>query len=204
MFRRRKGFALGLVLIVMIVLIAMSAIIMDLTTNYTSSSQSVIDNEKLMNAAQSGIEWGKAQLYSNEENIYKEIQNYNGTLDSIRAKEEGGGIPTNINTVVPNSVYDSQNLDLTVDILDCNYDMGGHSYSSTLPPIKHSYEVTESDGATIDVPRGFSMIIDPNRVMTFSGMVGLKFHPFIIRSVASTKDGSKNFGIENMVVMIHE
>jgi len=201
---RRQGFTLALVLIIMLIVIFMSAVIMDLTTNYFSTSQATIEHQKLYNAAQSGVEWGKAQLYANRENIYKELQSYDGSLDSIRAKEESGVNPENIDTTVPIALYDSQNLDLTVDIIDCNYEMGGHSYNPHLPPIQHPYEVTDSGGVTLDVPRGFSMIIDPNRVMTFSGMVGLKFHPFIIRSVASTKDGSRDFGIENMVVMIHE
>ncbi len=204
MMRKQKGFALGMVLILMVVIIGISAVIMDMTTNYVGSSQATIDHQKLYDAAQSGIEWGKIRLYEEREDLYVGLQTYNGDLDDIRAKIQPDLVASNIDSIPDTSIYDSQNLELTVDILDCNYKMGlGQTYNSDLPIIRLPYDASEDGGGTIDVPRGYSMIIDPNRVMTFSGSVGLKYHPFVIRSTASTKDGSKSFELESMVVMIH-
>lgn len=203
--KKRKGFALAMVLLIMVFIIGISAVIMDMTTNYVSSSQATIDHQKLYNAAQSGIEWGKIRLYENRADLYVNLQTYNGNLDGIRAKIQPDLVASNIDTTPSTSIYDFQYLDLTVDILDCNYQMGvGQTYNDDLPIIRLPYDSSEGGGGTIDVPRGYSMIIDPNRVMTFSGSVGLKYHPFVIRATASTKDGSKSFGLESMVVMVHE
>jgi len=183
MFRRRKGFALGLVLIVMIVLIAMSAIIMDLTTNYTSSSQSVIDNEKLMNAAQSGVEDAKAWLLGNAASL-DVTQVSAGTLADIEVKLDDSS---------PYPGYTlSGDITVNVDIYTCNYQ--SVSYISGAPPIIESYGLS---GGGSSSRYGYSNYLDPNRNNT--GVTGELGHVFLVRSIATWDEKDKI--LKSMVVI---
>jgi len=196
MFRRRKGFALGLVLIVMIVLIAMSAIIMDLTTNYTSSSQSVIDNEKLMNAAQSGLESGKAWLLEHRSELDFEQRENVDDLSDIRARYDNSGTMT----YYTNYIYSDPEITVNVDIYYCNYVPSGSvdPVSEDLPPVYEKFLASGSGGGGTGV--GTSGFIDPNRNLLGLGDEGDEV--FVIRSKASAE--GKSTEIESMVVIAND
>lgn len=197
--RKRKGFALAMVLIVMIFIIGISAVIMDMTTNYVGSSQSTIDHQKLYNAAQSGIEWGKAILFQNADDLFSDQLIFNNTLESILSRVEDGTTDGDIiDTTSPPS--SDPNISLSVVILDCNYDPNGFT-SEILPPVVLTTPVDDgSSGETGQV--GFSNILDPNRNIAMGSVNDFIYHSYVIRSVAQI--GPKSTEIENMVVVTHE
>ena len=193
--RKRKGFALAMVLIVMVFIIGISAVIMDMTTNYVGSSQSTIDHQKLYNAAQSGIEWGRVKLWENSNDLYVEEQTFDGNLSSISAQHEDGSL-IGTSMPIPEGVDSIQ-----VNIYNCDYDPGSYDPSLyDLPPVYNDYVSPGASAEDTFSPVGTSGYIDPNR--NILGGDGVSDHVFVIRSKA-TKE-SKEIEIELMVVVAYE
>lgn len=182
---KRQGFSLPLVLIVMIFIIGISAVIMDMTTNYVGSSQATIDHQKLYNAAQSGIEDAKAWLLENaEDTVSKDaIENVTDWEDLlVHSRDLDGGDGIGVQTFV----------------LNCNYSTGSSPDISNLPPIYKEYFPPGTSSQMTG--EGQSGYIDPNRNLL--GMAGTGGRVFVIRSLAQLE--GKRRGIEAMVVIPNE
>jgi len=196
MLHRRRGFALGLVLIVMIVLIGLSAVIMDITTNYAGTSRSVVEREELFNAAQSGIEWGKAMLWVNSDDLDITLKSYNDSSD-IFAVLSGDAEPIHDKGLKP--VF--EDITLNVKILDCNFDPPENPDDNVPPVVLPKIAGETNSGNEANLQLGYSNIIDPNRNISLFKIPGATQYFFLIRSIASSKDNGKKFGIDNMVVI---
>ena len=194
--RKRKGFALAMVLIVMVFIIGISAVIMDMTTNYVGSSQSTIDHQKLYNAAQSGIEWGKSMLSVNSDDVDLTLKTYISTSADIFAVLSGDSEPLHDKGSKP--VF--EDIELTVSILDCNYSPPS-IFVDGIPPVALPTTLDPGSGGGSAFQVGYSNIMDPNRNITMTATPGSTKYYFLIRSVASMKDKPKSYGIENMVVI---
>ncbi len=190
---KRNGMALPLVLLLVLVGSVLVGVAIYVVQNLFSTSNSVALQNRLYNAAQSGVQWGMGLVRENADQLETDIQMFDGNanLDSIRARTKAGAI---LGDGMDPPVVDSS-ISVTVDILDCNYDLNGQSRIATLPPI-----VPESGGTgsgVSGIPEGTSAIIDPSRVIPMSGGGGP--HRFVIRATASK--GSRSFQIEAMVVI---
>ena len=197
MLHRRRGFALGLVLIVMIVLIGLSAVIMDITTNYAGTSRSVVEREELFNAAQSGVEWGKAWLVENREanNLDLDVANDGNqvnNLDEIKATLKDG-------TIYGDYSYSHSDIDVNLAIYKCNYVPSGtiDPVEDDFPPVYGLYGASGSGSGNSGI--GTSGFIDPNRNLLGFGETG---SVFVIRSEATFEN--KSTEIETMVVVRNE
>lgn len=189
---KRHGMALPLVLLLVLVGSVLVGVAIYVVQNLFATSNSVALQNRLYNAAQSGAQWGMGLVRENADQLETEILLFDGdaNLDSIRARTKAGTV---LDTMNPPEV--DPNISVTVDILDCNYDLNGHTRIATLPPI-----VPESGGTgsgVSGIPEGTSAIIDPSRVIPMSGGGGP--HRFVIRATASK--GSRSFQIEAMVVI---
>lgn len=180
--KRRRGFSLALVLIIMLVVIFLSAVIMDLTTNYFNSSQATIEHQKLYNAAQSGVEEAKAWLLDNRgaisKDLVEDVLEWEDLL--VRSHDFDGGDGITVDTFV----------------LNCNYSTGVSPDIAGLPPI---YEEYFPPGTSSQITgEGQSGFIDPNR--NILGLRRTGGRVFVVRSLARTED-TKRTGIEVMVVI---
>ncbi len=188
-----RGMALPLVILLVLVGFVFVGVGAYVVKNLFWSSQATVVQAKLYNAAQSGVQWGMGLLLENADQLETDILLFDGNpnLDSIRARTKAGAI---LDEMMAPPVVDSS-ISVTVDILDCNYDLNGHSRLATLPPIVHESGGTGS--GVSGIPEGTSAIIDPSRVIPMSGGGGP--HRFVIRATASK--GSRNFQVEAMVVI---
>jgi len=197
---KRPGMALPLVLLLVLVGSVLVGVGLYVVQNLFSTSNSVALQNRLYNAAQSGVQWGMGLVRENADQLETDIQMFDGNanLDSIRARISDGIEDSTIGSILGHGLNPpvvDPNISVTVDILACNYNLNGHSRIATLPPI-----VPESGGAgsgVSGIPEGTSAIIDPSRVIPMSGGGGP--HRFVIRATASK--GNRNFQIEAMVVI---
>ena len=180
---KRRGFSLPLVLIIMAVVIVLSGIIMDMTTNYFASSQAAIEHQKLYNAAQSGLEDAKAWLLVNRSSIDK---------DPILDVDEWTDLVVN-----SDDVDLGDNIRVTSLIFKCNYVPVANPDLSDLPPVYEGYYPPGSSGTNDG--EGQSGYIDPNR--NILGVTVSGGRVFVIRSTALMEDKNKSTGIEAMVVI---
>jgi len=183
--KKRKGFSLALVLIIMLVVIFLSAVIMDLTTNYFNTSQATIEHQKLYNAAQSGLEEGKAWLLQNKDSIDSTKISPVNSIDDI--------------TLHSADIAMDGSISVEMKVFSCNYDPSGVSPSSMdLPPVYEAYY--PSGSGNIDSGVGTSTYIDPNRDLL--GLAGGGHPVFVVRSRAELE--GKSTEIETMVVIANE
>ncbi len=188
---KRQGFSLPLVLIVMIFIIGISAVIMDMTTNYVGSSQATIDHQKLYNAAQSGLEDAKAWLYENRADL------------QIISEDVVPTASSDLFVKVSGSTYSYSDLHEGIDsvnvyVLTCDYMPPTGGYIQDLPPV---YEEYFPPGTSSQVTgEGQSGFIDPNRNILGLNTTGGRV--FVIRSIAELEQ--KKTGIEAMVVIPNE
>jgi hypothetical protein len=197
----RKGMALPLTLVILLFGSALVATAFYVVQNMYSTSGHSVTRTELYNAAQSGIEKGRALFAENFESLDVVEKGYDGTLDSIRVTQSG----TNLDSTLQNvNVPDLQDVSLTVDILDCNYYLDGVTYTSlgseqiaSLPPSwpgGHGEGTSESE----EIPEGTSVIIDPSRFLNFGGEGERRY---VLRSRAAEDDGEQSATIEVMVVV---
>lgn len=180
---KRKGFSLPLVLIIMAVIIVLSAVIMDMTTNYFHSSKATIEHQKLYNAAQSGLEDAKAWLLTNRGSI---------TKDAVLDVDEWSDLVVN-----SKDIDFGDNINVSSVIFTCNYVPVANPDVSDLPPVYEGYYPPGSSGASDG--EGQSGYIDPNRNILGVSVSGGRV--FVIRSTAMLQNTDKKTGIEAMVVI---
>lgn len=189
---KRKGFALPLVLAIMLALSTLAVIMMELATSRFSIYSIASERERLYNAAQGGIEWGKAQLWENRNSLDREQKAYAGELSSLAAtKTSGEELAFNLNVPIPSS-----DMTVEVTVLDCNYNPDSAVCSGDLPPIRLiSGDISASSGT----PDGTSAVASPDE-LTFLSSSPEGEHTFLIRSKAIGKD-EKELMVESMVAI---
>lgn len=183
---RRKAFVLPLVLAIMLVLFALAAAVVQVAADHFSIYSVASKHEQLYNAAQAGIEWGKAELWRNRASLSDEQKNYKGNLKDLAATGVSGEEIAFDKELSPQS--QDKNIKVYVTILDCNYELDElASYSEDLPPIFPSADIS------LGVPEGSSAVISPNRFWEERKV-------FLIRSKAVSEDGKK-FALESIVTI---
>lgn len=207
--RKRKGMALPLTLVILVIGAMLVATAFYLVQNMYSTSRQAVTREKLYNAAQTGIEQAKVVLWEARDDLYLEPLPYKeslGTeeerLDTIRVRDEDGNYLDSNNGLYP---VDVQGIDVYVNILDCNYVLDGTTFDSLathnpdqldeLPPQWQSG--TGATGGTGRPPAGTSVIIDPSRNI-MQGAGGSR--RYVIRSKAEGNE--QDLEIEVMVEMV--
>lgn len=195
---KRKGMALGLVILLVVVGFVFVGVGAYVVRNLFWSSQGVVVESKLYNAAQSGIEAGMAKLWENKDKIEAElitVNSANANLDYIRVREDNtsSGLGTDF-IEVPEKTEDGINR--AVLLLDCNYTLEEGVVIANLPPRVLNGTGTGGTG-TPTIPPGTSVIIDPSHFLPLGG--GVTSHSFVVRSKA-TGFGRK-VELETMVVI---
>ncbi len=200
-----RGFALVSVLVIMLILTFLSAIIMDLTLNSHSTTMEMIQDKKLYNAAQSGIEYGVSLLRGNIVGLAS------GTIDLTGSVSSEANVLSQLRPAITNGSGQSLPWTVTtfapavpavvVDVLDCDYSTGGTDYYSFLPPVQAAGSAGGGGGGSSGglSQIGTSGYLDPNRNITFSGGGGALRY-FVVRSRATAPDG-RTVSIETMVVI---
>lgn len=192
MENKKKGFALPLVLTIMLALSTLALVMMELATDRFFIYSIASERERLYNAAQWGIEWGKAQLWENRNSLDSEQKTYTGELSSLAAtKTSGEELAFNLSVPIPSS-----DMTVEVTVLDCNYDPDSAVYSGDLPPVRLiSGDILASSGT----PDGTSAVASPDE-LTFLSSSPEEEHAFLIRSKAIGKD-KKRLVVESMVAI---
>ncbi|MEA3508224.1 MAG: hypothetical protein U9R40_04840 [Synergistota bacterium] len=200
--KKKSGFALVTVLVILLILTFMSAILMDLVLNAHATSMETIQREQLYNAAQYGVEYGRALLVKNSDSLPSAEVDISGSVSSESAAlallrpsiqdPSGNDLPWTLTNP------SGSNASVTVDILDCYYTTGGDTYYDYLSPkrVAGSGSGGGSDGLS---QLGTSGYLDPNRNISFGGG-SVDLHSYVIRSTATGADG-RTFGIETLVVV---
>ncbi len=192
MENKKKGFALPLVLTIMLALSTLALVMMELATDRFFIYSIASEREQLYNAAQSGIEWGKAQLWESRNSLNSEQKSYTGELSSLAATKASGDVLV-FNLGVPIS---SSDMTVEVTILDCNYNPDSAVYSRDLPPVR----VISGDISTSSsTPDGTSAVTSPDELTFLSSSLEGE-HAFLIRSKAIGKD-EKELMVESMVAI---
>ncbi|MFA0888970.1 MAG: hypothetical protein ACC613_07740 [Synergistales bacterium] len=196
--KRRRGMALPLVILLVIVGFVFVGVGAYVVRNLFWSSQGVVIESKLYNAAQSGIEWGMALIWERKDNIEADLITSVDSLDDIRARMDnlGSGVGTDYLEDEKALPETDGNITLTVTLLDCNYSLAAGATVANLPP--RVLAGTGSGGTgTPAIPPGTSVIIDPSHFLPLGG--GVTSHSFVIRSRATGFGRSTE--LESMVVI---
>jgi len=192
------GMALPLVILLVLVGFVFVGVGAYVVKNLFWSSQGVVIESKLYNAAQSGIEWGMRVLKeANDNNTLKvDSRSLTNNLLDIAALSTSNDPLAYEQTV---SGLADNNITVKVSILNCDYTFSpplSSALQSLVPPQAMGSAGTGGGGSTSG--EGTSAIIDPNKSPSFGGG-GVTEHSFVIRSRAEAWNRSKE--IETMVVI---
>lgn len=211
--KHNVGMALPMTLIFLLVGAVLVGTALYVVENMFSTSRHVVTETQLYNAAQSGIEQGRMVLWEKREALDLDEREYDGDLDSIRARREGASLTLDEEEGLWGMSVDGlSNLTVTVDILDCNYVFDGINVNdyedldvdqiSELPPRWPGGESGAGTGSGSErPPEGTSVIIDPSRFFNIGGGVDPRQSRFVIRSTAAESNGVQQVKIEVMVVL---
>lgn len=220
--KRRSGMVLILVLIVMLVGGALVYVATDMAGNAHNSAMNMITEDRLYNAAQSGLEWGKAILWIYRDHLEEDqISGVNSLEDLYSRKDDGsegtvGSIsnyalanqtkyPDGAINLPPKPVFFQPAIQVDVEILDCNYDLALGVKPDGFPPmIPFGAYDTSGEGGSVSLV-GFSNVMDPNRNISFGSGGRTGTHAFVIRSTSRAQDGTgRTKSVETMVVINHD
>jgi hypothetical protein len=198
--------ALPLTLVILLFGSALVATAFYVVQNMYSTSGHSVTRTELYNAAQSGIEKGRALLAENLEDLdvsSKEYETVEDPLDLVRVTKTSDGEFLDKDLSDGVSIPDMPNVTLTVHILDCNYnydDMSSNLDEDEIALLPPSWPggTGEGTGETEDL-EGTSAIIDPTRYFNFGGGAGER--RYVIRSRALEEKSQKKATIEVMVVV---
>jgi hypothetical protein len=198
--KRRRGMALPLVILLVIVGFVFVGVGAYVVRNLFWSSQGVVIESKLYNAAQSGIEWGMGQIWKNKDNIEADLitipSGHDVTFLQVRQDNTAEGFGEDMYLALDDLPETESGITLTVRLLDCNYSLAPGVTVSDLPP--RVLAGTGSGGTgTPTIPPGTSVIIDPSHFLPLGG--GVTSHSFVIRSRATGFGRSTE--LESMVVV---
>lgn len=220
-FRKMKAMALPLTLIFLLVGAVLVGGALYMVENMFSTSSHVVSETQLYNAAQSGIEQGKMALLENRKDLDQGEREYKDDLDQIRAIRIGASDFLDKEEDLWNMTINGlPDVEVTVDILDCNYRLDpGLSFSPDQPGKKELSQsqreelppripfIGGSGGGEVDDSQflyGYSNVMDPNRNISPGGG-GPSGHHYVIRSTAKADGGTgkeKVMSIETMMVVI--
>lgn len=189
--RRREAFVLPLVLVIILALSALAAVMMEIATDRFSIYSMASERDRLYNAAQTGIEWGKAKLWESRAFIDGEQKVYKGSLRDLAVTKTSG------EEIAFSREVQTQSSGVTVEvtILDCNYELDElASYAEDLPPIFPASADVFTGALEVN-----SAIISPNRLAYLGGFAE-GTHVFLIRSKATGENGKK-LQAESVVVI---
>ncbi len=196
---KRLGMALPLVILLVLVGFVFVGVGAYVVRNLFWSSQGVVIESKLYNAAQSGIEWGMAQIWSHKDQIESDRILSADSIDDIRIRIDDyqPGKTTGIYLAEGESppAVDPR-ITVTVHLLDCNYELASGATASGFPPRVFTGTGTGGSGGPL-IPPGTSVIIDPSHFLPLGG--GVTSHHFVIRSRAEGYGRSRE--LETMVVI---
>ncbi|MGB4208717.1 MAG: hypothetical protein WBJ42_01055 [Thermovirgaceae bacterium] len=219
-FRKMKAMALPLTLIFLLVGAVLVGGALYVVENMFSTSSHVVSDSQLYNAAQSGIEQGKMAILENRKDLDRVEREYEGNLDKIRAIKKDSQFPLD-EDLQEMPIDGLPGVEVTVDILDCNYRLEGLSFSPNQPGKEELSQaqrealpprvpfIDGSGGGEVDDSQflyGYSNVIDPNRNISPGGG-RLSGHHYVIRSTATAAKGTgkeKVLSIETMVVVTHD
>jgi len=221
--RKRRAMALPLTLIFLLVGAVLVGTALYMVEDMFSASSHVVSETQLYNAAQSGIEKGKMVLVENRKDLDRAEGEYKDDLDTIRAKRENSLDPLDKEEGLWDMTIDGlPGVEVTVDILDCNYRLDPSLSFSPGQPGKDELSQAQrqdlpprvpfidgSGGGEVDDDRflyGYSNVIDPNRNISPGGGHPSGHH-YVIRSTATAAKGSekeKVLSLETMVVVTHD
>lgn len=201
--KKRRGMALPLVILLVIVGFVFVGVGAYVVQNLFWSSQGVVIEAKLYNAAQSGIEWGMATLWKERNRIEADTLTYDGDIKSIRARFDDlkpNEVSTEDSSII--AFGEAPPIDISgvtsinVLLLDCNY-----TNSVTVDPgdnLPPQVKVSRgSGGSSTGIPAGTSVIIDPSRFLPLGG--GVTERRFVVVSTAT--GWGRKVELEAMVVM---
>lgn len=210
--RQRRAFVLPLVLIFLLVGGALISVTLDLATQSQNSSMNMATTQELYNAAQSGIEWAKVELLEHREDLdwtpSEEYSPVTKDISVLYATYDDEDPTTATNPLVwdnaaaldLNERYESSNIHVSVEILNCNYsvvDGTTPSAADKLPPVLSP--TSTGSGGSHNFTNGTTVIMDPYRV-TSSGGGGSTGHYFVIRATATdTGNSNRTKTLETMV-----
>lgn len=189
--RRREAFVLPLVLVIILALSTLAAVMMEIATDRFSIYSMASERDRLYNAAQTGIEWGKAKLWESRAFIDGEQKVYKGSLRDLAVTKTSG------EEIAFSREVQTQSSGVTVEvtILDCNYELDElASYAEDLPPIFPASADVFTGALEVN-----SAIISPNRLAYLGGFAE-GTHVFLIRSKATGENGKK-LQAESVVVI---
>ena len=189
--RRREAFVLPLVLVIILALSTLAAVMMEIATDRFSIYSMASERDRLYNAAQTGIEWGKAKLWESRAFIDGEQKAYKGSLRDLAVTKTSG------EEIAFSREVQTQSSGVTVEvtILDCNYELDeSASYAEDLPPIFPASADVFTGALEVN-----SAIISPNRLAYLGGFAE-GTHVFLIRSKATGENGKK-LQAESVVVI---
>ncbi|MGC9423981.1 hypothetical protein [Vibrio sp.] len=176
---------------------------------YSTSRHSVTHTE-LYNAAQTGIEMAKTIIWEKKEEINVPSDPYDydhsssdkvARLNSIRARTTSSDYLDSALRPVRDEYVGVQGVTVSVDILDCYYELNGVVFDdevmkdklAELPP---QWEAGSGPGGAFSgLPEGTSAIMDPGRRIPIGTGGGQR--RYVIRSQAS--DGDQSVIIEALV-----
>lgn len=195
--RRSSGMVLILVLIVLLIGGAFVYVAFDIANNSHTSSMNMVTEDRLYNAAQSGLEFGKARLweYFKADDLNMDSMGTPVSLASLNAEDSS-------NTDLPTSDVPQPGGGITLEVIivSCNYDAPA-SYIEGLPPVWDGGQGAGVGSSSLSGV-GSSGFIDPNRNLQGNGAEGSS--GFVIRSRATFAEDNRKAEIETMVVMKNE
>jgi len=207
--RKKKAMALPLTLVFILVGAVLVGAALYVVENMHSTSRHVVTETQLYNAAQSGIEKAKMVLWEQRKDLDLGERKYTGELIDIRARKKNASKSLDEEEGLWNMSIDGlPGVEVTVDILDCNYILDDEenfkdlteNERESLPPQRLGGEGDNgsSGGSDERPPEGTSMIIDPSR-WVFPKPGNGKQRYFVIRSTALEEKGEQQVQIEVMV-----
>lgn len=198
--RRRSGMTLVLVLLVMLIGGFFVYVAFDMAGNAHNSSMNMVTEDRLYNAAQSGLEWGKAILVDHyeDDDLNKSkmvLPSTDPGWEDLRVQDDSGNVIDTQGVPEPDS-----GINIEVSILSCNYDPPT-DYIDGLPPVWNGGEGSGVGSSSLSGV-GSSGFIDPNRNLLGNGADGSV--AFVVRSRATFADDNRSMEVETMVVMNDE
>ncbi len=208
--RRRRGFVLPLVLIFLLVGGALISVTLDLATQSQNSAMNMTTTQELYNAAQSGLEWGKAKLLEHREDLdwdtpkncdVSDLSTLYATYDDFTTPHPNVWGSTDTDAL--NSKFANEKIKVNVEILDCNYTVtsGTPSAADNLPPVMPPQpgEGGGGKGGRESYTDGTTVIMDSYRD-TSGSSGGSPSHFYVVRATATNQEKpSRHKTLETMV-----
>lgn len=193
--RQKSAMALPLTLVVLLFGTVLVATAFYIVQNMYSTSRQVVTHSQLYNAAQSGLERGRADLWENRESLGTDEIIFDGDIESLYVKiVDSNGNPVGV--MGPLELDVEPDIRVKIEFFDTNYDVGSYTFSPEMPP-QHPGGTGLGEGSEWEMT-GTSAIMDPARYLPLGGGSGA--HRYVIRSRATSR--GRAVALEAMVVIV--